>query len=96
MLNHVIFKILIMAVAFGNCILIGFWTNPAVVTEHEAILSACDHIVFAVFLVEMVLKFCADFKTFCKNAWNLLDFAIGVVLIAGPRTSSDFAGRVKV
>ncbi|KAL7876521.1 hypothetical protein AOLI_G00114840 [Acnodon oligacanthus] len=96
MLNHVIFKILIMAVAFGNCILIGFWTNPAVVKEHEAILSACDHIVFAVFLVEMVLKFCADFKTFCKNAWNLLDFSIAVVLIAGPRASSDFDGRVKV
>ncbi|KAL7876523.1 hypothetical protein AOLI_G00114860 [Acnodon oligacanthus] len=36
MLNHVIFKILIMAVAFGNCILIGFWTNPAVVKVSTA------------------------------------------------------------
>ncbi|KAL6489926.1 hypothetical protein MHYP_G00002710 [Metynnis hypsauchen] len=96
MLNHIIFKILIMAVAFGNCILVGFRTKPTIVKEYEPVLSACDHIVFAAFLLEMVLKFCADFKAFCKNAWNLLDFSIAVVLIAAPRTLSDFDGRVNI
>ncbi|KAL6489903.1 hypothetical protein MHYP_G00002480 [Metynnis hypsauchen] len=96
MLNHIIFRILIMAVAFGNCILVGFRTKPTIVKEYESVLSACDHIVFAVFLLEMVLKFCADFKAFCKNAWNLLDFSIAVVLIAAPRTLSDFDGRVNI
>ncbi|KAL6489907.1 hypothetical protein MHYP_G00002520 [Metynnis hypsauchen] len=96
MLNHIIFKILIMAVAFGNCILVGFWTKPTIVKEYESVFSACDHIVFAVFLLEMVLKFCADFKAFCKNAWNLLDFSIAVVLIAAPRTLSDVDGRVNI
>ncbi|KAL7879547.1 hypothetical protein SRHO_G00018010 [Serrasalmus rhombeus] len=95
MLNHVIFKILIMAVAFGNCILIGFRTNPTIVKEYESVLLACDHIVFAVFLLEMALKFCADFKAFCST-WNLLDLAIAVVLIAGPRTSLDFDHRVNI
>ncbi|KAL7825288.1 hypothetical protein AOLI_G00324950 [Acnodon oligacanthus] len=96
MLNHIIFKVLIMVVALGNCIVIGFRTNPAVVKDYEDVLSTCDHVIFAVFLLEMVLKFCADFKTFCKNAWNLLDFAIAVVLIGGPRISSDFDDRAKI
>ncbi|KAL7825195.1 hypothetical protein AOLI_G00324020 [Acnodon oligacanthus] len=36
MLNHIIFKVLIMVVALGNCIVIGFRTNPAVVKVSTA------------------------------------------------------------
>ncbi|KAL7825123.1 hypothetical protein AOLI_G00323300 [Acnodon oligacanthus] len=106
MLNHIIFKVLIMVVALGNCIVIGFRTNPAVVKDYEDVLSTCDHVIFAVFLLEMVLKFCADFKTFCKSypvtccfvfAEHVeLHFAIAVVLIGGPRISSDFDDRANI
>ncbi|XP_036451899.1 cation channel sperm-associated protein 4-like [Colossoma macropomum] len=42
----------------------------------------------------MLLKLFTGFRIFWKNSWNLLDFAITVVLIAGPRTSSEFDNRV--
>lgn len=76
-----------MFIIIVNCITLGMYQpcndNPCTSTRCE-ILSYLDHVIYAFFLVEMIIKICAmgfyGKNTYMAETWNRLDF---VIVIAG-------------
>jgi hypothetical protein len=76
-----------MFIIIVNCITLGMYQpcndNPCTSTRCT-VLSYLDHVIYAFFLVEMMIKICAmgfyGKNTYMAETWNRLDF---VIVIAG-------------
>ena len=87
------FNGVIAAVIVVNAIVLGLETYPGVVAEHGAALVRLNEAFYAVFLVELVLRFASYGRRpldFFRSGWNVFDLVvIGAVLIPGVREQAQ-------
>ena len=86
------FQVFIVSLIVANAITIGFETVPAVVEAYGEELLLFNHVVLAVFIVEIVVKLVAEWPRplrYFKDGWNVFDFSI-VALSLVPATG-EFA-----
>ena len=77
----------IMALIVVNAIILGLETSPAVMAAYGPVLTWLDHIILAVFVVELVARMIVQRRAFFFDAWNIFDFlvvAIALIPATGP------------
>lgn len=79
----------ITALIIVNAIILGLETSPTVVAAVGPLLSALDHGILAVFVVELVLRIGYRRAAFFRDGWSLFDLV--VVAIALAPTSDSLA-----
>lgn len=74
--EHVVFQRFIIAVIVLNAIALGCDTVPTIMAAYGAELNAADHVVLAIFVVELTLRIFAYRRAFFRDPWNLFDLLI--------------------
>jgi voltage-gated sodium channel len=74
--EHSWFSKSIMILIVLNAILVGIETYPSVYEPHHQVFVLIDHVLLAIFTIEIILKLVAYRGTYFRNGWNLLDFSI--------------------
>ena len=86
------FNIAIAGVIIANAIVLGLETFPAVMASYGDQLVIANEVCYAVFVVELVLRFASYGKRpqdFFKSGWNIFDLVIiGGVWIPGVRENA--------
>lgn len=73
------FNAVIAAVIVANAAVLGLETYPAVVAEHGSTLEMLNGLFYAVFVVELLLRFASYGKSpqdFFRSGWNVFDLVI--------------------
>lgn len=73
------FQIAILVVIGFNAIVLGVQTSAWANARFGGWLSALDKFCLAVFVIELILKILVYNRRFCRDPWNLFDFAIVAV-----------------
>lgn len=85
------FNVAIFGVILANAIVLGLETYDAIEREHGALLSALDRTFYAIFVVEISIRFVAvgaHPRRFFRSGWNTFDFVvIAAALLPGVRES---------
>ncbi|XP_019905824.2 cation channel sperm-associated protein 4 [Esox lucius] len=84
LLEHFLFRLLMVTVIVSNCIIIAFQTNDVTAKRYDTAFSICECIVLTVFIWEILVKWYYGFSVFWKNGWNVLDCLVTLALILGP------------
>ncbi|XP_062372186.1 cation channel sperm-associated protein 4-like [Sardina pilchardus] len=86
LLEHFLFKCLILFVIISNAIIISIQTsNPVFTKKYEIAFSVCEHIILSAFTWEILVKWFYGFAVFWRNGWNILDCVVTTALLLGPR-----------
>ncbi|KAG5260850.1 hypothetical protein AALO_G00297280 [Alosa alosa] len=84
-LEHFLFKCLILLVIISNAIIISIQTsNPVFTKKYEIPFSVCEHIILSAFTWEILVKWFYGFAVFWRNGWNILDCVVTAALLLGP------------
>lgn len=94
MLKSGMFRGLVLAVIIMNSVLVGLQTDVEIERKHAALFVVLDFIFLTFFTVEIVLKWLADFSGFWRVGWNVFDFFIVAISLAGKGLSFMSTGRV--
>lgn len=94
MLKSGTFRGLVLAVITMNSVLVGLQTDVGIEREYAALFFVLDFIFLTFFTVEIVLKWLADFYGFWRVGWNVFDFLIVFISLAGQGLSFMSGGRV--
>jgi voltage-gated sodium channel len=73
------FNGVIAAVIVANALVLGLETYPGVMADHDRLLVGLNTVFYAVFVVELVLRFTSYGRRpqdFFKNGWNVFDLVI--------------------
>jgi len=77
----------IMLLILVNAVLLGFETNPRVMASYGPLLQTLDHVILAVFVVEILARMLVHRGAFFRDPWSVFDFiVIGIALV--PATES--------
>jgi voltage-gated sodium channel len=74
-----LFQIFITLVILVASALVGVETYPEIEKQHQKLLDLLDHIIIAIFVIEIVIKIAAEGKKpwrYFADAWNVFDFLI--------------------
>lgn len=94
MLKSGMFRGLVLAVIIMNSILVGLQTDVDIERKYTGLFVVLDFIFLTFFTVEIVLKWLADFSGFWRVGWNVFDFFIVSISLAGKGLSFMSTGRV--
>ncbi len=71
-----------MALIVINAIILGLETVSSIMASYGEILIVIDHVILAVFVVEILLRIFAHRLKFFRDPWSLFDFAVvGIALV---------------
>jgi voltage-gated sodium channel len=73
------FNVAIAWVIVANAVVLGLGTYPAIATKHESLLVGLNTLFYAVFVVELVLRFASYGRRpqdFFREGWNVFDFIV--------------------
>lgn len=76
-----------MALIVINAIILGLETNPTIMNSYGPLLEWIDHIILAVFVIEILARLAVQRTAFFRDAWNVFDFlviAIALIPATGP------------
>lgn len=83
------FNVAIFGVILANAIVLGLETYDAIVHRHHALLDTLDVLFYAIFVVEISIRFVAvgaHPRRFFSSGWNTFDFVvIAAALVPGVR-----------
>lgn len=86
------FNVAIFGVILANAVVLGLETYDAIARDHDALLSTLDVVFYAIFVVELVIRFVAvgaHPKRFFRSGWNTFDFVvIAAALLPGVRENA--------
>jgi hypothetical protein len=88
------FRALVLVVITMNSVLVGLQTNMELEHSHAALFPVLDNIFLTFFAIEILLKWFADFAGFWYVGWNVFDFLIVTISLAGQGLSFMSTGRV--
>lgn len=77
----------IMILIVVNAIILGLETSPAVMKSYGTLLEWIDHVILAVFVIEILARLAVLRTAFFRDAWNIFDFfvvAIALIPATGP------------
>ncbi|MEO1015969.1 MAG: ion transporter [Pseudomonadota bacterium] len=84
-----LFQGVIIALILFNAVILGLETISAVNDRHGDLLLLIDHTIIYIFLIEVLMRFAADPKSYFRSGWNIFDFA--VVAVSLPAMTSGLA-----
>lgn len=79
----------VLALVLINAVLLGLATSKTVTASFGGVLTAIDHAILAVFVIEIAARIAAHRGAFFRDPWGVFDFA--VVAIALVPASGPFA-----
>jgi len=77
----------IMVLIVINAIILGLETSPAIMNSYGPLLEWIDHIILAIFVIEILARLVVQRTAFFRDAWNVFDFlvvAIALIPATGP------------
>ncbi len=87
LVEHKRFQQFIIWVIVANAITLGLETSSSLMASVGGLLHAVDHVMLAIFVVELVLRLYAYGWRFFRDPWNVFDFlivGISVIPTSGP------------
>jgi voltage-gated sodium channel len=86
------FNVAIFGVILANAIVLGLETYDTIERDHDALLSTLDRVFYAIFVVEISIRFVAvgaNPRRFFRSGWNTFDFVvIAAALVPGVRENA--------
>ncbi len=77
----------IMSLIIINAVILGLETNKAAMASHGRLLEILDHIILAVFVIEILARMAVHRLAFFRDPWSVFDFiVVGIALV--PATES--------
>ncbi|MCC6779617.1 MAG: ion transporter [Hyphomicrobiales bacterium] len=78
-----------MSLILVNAVILGLETNKQVMASHGSLLEILDHIILAVFVVEIAARIIVHRGAFFRDPWSVFDFlVIGIALVPATETFS--------
>jgi voltage-gated sodium channel len=77
----------IMVLIVINAIILGLETSPTVMKSYGTLLEWLDHVILAIFVIEILARMIVQRAAFFRDAWNIFDFfvvAIALIPATGP------------
>ena len=74
-----VFNVCIAAVIVANAVVLGLETYPRVVADHGSTLETLNGVFYAVFVVELILRFASYGRrpqNFFRSGWNVFDLVV--------------------
>ena len=82
LVEHALFQKIIIWVIVLNAITLGLETSDRVMSAAGGLLHTADHVMLAIFVVELTIRLYAYGWRFFKDSWNVFDFLIvGISLL---------------
>jgi voltage-gated sodium channel len=79
----------IMALIVVNAVILGLETNKSLMSSYGELLQALDHVILAVFVVEIAARILVHRLAFFRDPWSVFDFVvIGIALVPATETFS--------
>ena len=79
----------IMALIVVNAVILGLETNKSVMASSGRLLQVLDHLILAVFVVEIAARVIVHRLDFFRDPWSVFDFiVIGIALVPATETFS--------
>ena len=79
----------IMSLIIVNAVVLGLETSKSVMASSGQLLQTLDHIILAVFVVEIVARIIVHRWAFFRDPWSVFDFlVIGIALVPATETFS--------
>jgi voltage-gated sodium channel len=79
----------IMSLIVINAIILGLETSKTIMASHGWLLEILDHIILAVFVVEIAARVIVHRVAFFRDPWSVFDFVvIGIALVPATETFS--------
>jgi voltage-gated sodium channel len=73
---------IVMALIIVNAVILGLETNKSMMAAYGPLLEVLDHIILAIFVVELLLRIAVHRLAFFRDPWSLFDFlVIGISLV---------------
>jgi len=79
----------IMTVIIANAVVLGLETSKTVMASYGRLLETLDHIMLAIFVVELAARIAVHRLAFFRDPWSVFDFV--VVAIAVVPTTENFS-----
>ena len=76
LVRHSIFQRFIIALIIFNAIALGFDTVPSIVLNYGAELAVIDHLIMAIFVLELALRIVVYRLDFFRDPWSIFDLII--------------------
>jgi len=67
---------LLIALIVVNAITLGMETSPAIMAKWGTLIHTLDHIILAIFVVELAARLWVQRLNFFKDGWNVFDFVV--------------------
>ena len=72
----------IMFLIIINAVILGLETNKNVMASHGWLLEILDHVILAVFVIEILARMVVHRAAFFRDPWSVFDFVvIGIALV---------------
>jgi voltage-gated sodium channel len=79
----------IMALIVANAVILGLETSKSVMASYGRLLEILDHIILAVFVIEIAARVIVHRFAFFRDPWSVFDFiVIGIALVPATETFS--------
>jgi voltage-gated sodium channel len=78
---------IIMGLIVLNAVTLGIETSEAAMARFGGVLNAIDHVVIAVFVVELTARLIVQRAAFFRDGWNIFDFIVVGIALA-PATAA--------
>jgi voltage-gated sodium channel len=79
----------IMALIVVNAVILGLETSKSAMAAYGRLLQALDHVILAVFVIEIAARVVVHRFAFFRDPWSVFDFAvIGIALVPATETFS--------
>jgi voltage-gated sodium channel len=79
----------IMALIVANAVILGLETSKSVMASYGRVLEILDHIILAVFVIEIAARVIVHRFAFFRDPWSVFDFiVIGIALVPATETFS--------
>ena len=73
------FQLGILLLIIGNAILLGLQTVDRIEASYGPMLARLDSLIIYIFVVELIMRFAAEPRTYFRSGWNVFDFLIVAV-----------------
>ena len=79
----------IMALIIVNAVVLGLETSKTVMASSGRLLEIIDHVILAVFVIEITARIVVHRWAFFRDPWSLFDFiVVGIALVPATETFS--------
>src|SRR5918999_32212 len=79
----------VMSLIFINAVILGLETSKSVMASFGRLLEILDHVILAVFVVEIAARMVVHRLAFFRDPWSVFDFlVVGIALVPATETFS--------